>query len=341
MIDTNRSNRPSTILYQDVYGVASLMSKNDAEKIYNASRRSDVSLEMADILLEDYDHSTQILTANEAIWRRLNTISHYGITDGAILYLSFRSSSSSSSKSSHGEHNSLLNGGVESNVKRFPVNNGTKLNNNRFLQTTYNHDGSNVISETYGSSIANDNNDDNTEYHLYEQIPADRNSNRDTFYGYTGANNDDNNVYNLSQTSFTRMTPMINYNNYESSQQRYEPYVYQRPPSTLRSEEMYGIGNVRTVGNTSLTYQTVSNSMLNNSPFSPNHSRLLLQPNQSLSSYRLNSIANNRRSFARNVYDRLSLFVKRTSSKRQQRRINHTLHNNNKRMMANQRRFNF
>ncbi|KAH7644557.1 plexin-b [Dermatophagoides farinae] len=317
--NSNQQSSTTAVLYQDLYGVASLMSKNDADRIYNASRHSNISsLEMADILLDDYDHSTQILTANEAIWRRLNTISHY-------------------------------------------------VNNYRY------HHESNIISsgdgggvagnEIYDNSITNDDDDENTEFHLYEQIPADRNSNHDSsFYGYH-----QDNIYNLSsETSSTRMRPpmaaVINYGlsslqpQQQQQQQRYESYIYhQRSPSIFRPEEIYVTqnGNQRKAcgGNTLLTYQTLTNSTPNSSTlFTPNHqSRLLLQPKNQLlssstSSYRLNSTTiinnqhhrNNRRSFARNVYDRLSLFMKRTSTpKRQQRRINHTLHNNQRLLMAN------
>lgn len=95
---TNSQHHNYTI--QDIYGVASMMSKADADKIYNASRRSDASLlmggggggclEVAQLPLADYDASTQMLTANEATWRRLNTLSHYAVPDGAQLVLSLR-----------------------------------------------------------------------------------------------------------------------------------------------------------------------------------------------------------------------------------------------------------
>nr|XP_046918711.1 plexin-B-like [Dermatophagoides farinae] len=370
--NSNQQSSTTAVLYQDLYGVASLMSKNDADRIYNASRHSNISsLEMADILLDDYDHSTQILTANEAIWRRLNTISHYGITDGAILYLSIRPTKSSSLSLSP---SSLYSGNINTttatnttatNMKR--SNNNNPLNNYRY------HHESNIISsgdgggvagnEIYDNSITNDDDDENTEFHLYEQIPADRNSNHDSsFYGYH-----QDNIYNLSsETSSTRMRPpmaaVINYGlsslqpQQQQQQQRYESYIYhQRSPSIFRPEEIYVTqnGNQRKAcgGNTLLTYQTLTNSTPNSSTlFTPNHqSRLLLQPKNQLlssstSSYRLNSTTiinnqhhrNNRRSFARNVYDRLSLFMKRTSTpKRQQRRINHTLHNNQRLLMAN------
>ena len=395
--NSNQQSSTTTVLYQDLYGVAALMSKNDADRIYNASRHSNISsLEMADILLDDYDHSTQILTANEAIWRRLNTISHYGITDGAILYLSIRPTKSSSLSLSP---SSLYSGNINTTTATNTTATNMKRSNNNNprksiqidsqvqpppppppppqLQTTVNnyryHHESNIISsgdgggvagnEIYDNSITNDDDDENTEFHLYEQIPADRNSNHDSsFYGYH-----QDNIYNLSsETSSTRMRPpmaaVINYGSsslqpqQQQQQQRYESYIYhQRSPSIFRPEEIYVTqnGNQRKAcgGNTLLTYQTLTNSTPNSSTlFTPNHqSRLLLQPKNQLlssstSSYRLNSTTiinnqhhrNNRRSFARNVYDRLSLFMKRTSTpKRQQRRINHTLHNNQRLLMAN------
>ncbi|KAH9425398.1 hypothetical protein DERP_006006 [Dermatophagoides pteronyssinus] len=332
----------SSITYQDVYGVASLMSKTDADKIYNASRRSDtISLEMTDILLDDYDHSTQILTANETIWRRLNTISHYGIMDGAIFYLCLRSSSSLLSSSASPttttstKSSSSYNG--DENVKHVNnpiVNNQSKY---RYQSNIYNQDQiiSNNIHGGNGGDIYNGNNsianDDNTEFHLYEQIPADRNWNSnhnhqdsslyDSGNGGTITNDNNNFIYNnnsqISSSSSLRRrqlpatSMMINYNHYnELPQQQYEPYIYQqqqRPLSSIfhnNQDEIYGLANH-------------TNQSFINQP-----TKLLLQTNNqsSSSTYRLNSITMNNRSFARNTY-KSSYF---------------TLHNNNNRILTNQ-----
>ncbi|KAH9389494.1 hypothetical protein TYRP_023238, partial [Tyrophagus putrescentiae] len=103
----SNSHPPSSSHYtiQDIYGVASMMSKADADKIYNASRRSDTAsllllgssnCEVTELPLEDHDASTQMLMTSMvasdeagagAAWRRLNTLSHYGVGDGAQLVL--------------------------------------------------------------------------------------------------------------------------------------------------------------------------------------------------------------------------------------------------------------
>lgn len=341
-------------LLQDVYVTASLISnKNDhLDKIYNASRRSDVSMEMTDVLLEDYDHSTQILTANEAVWRRLNTITHYGIADGSVFFLCLRQSpqipvSNQPPSSYYGDQSSLLYGGgggkrstggyaesVTSSTRATNKMAGDEifmarmhidypppsLSSSTFMNR-YGTNGNPSGGDIYDSEINDDEDRNEANYHLYESIPAIHSSIANDGSNYPmirepiyGGSIGMEALYNLSNASSVQRS-RSNYGQYNSStpQQRYftneshiapqsyEAYMYTRAANMSKQKEiLYGVGGKAT--NTPTHFQT------NSATLSPNNysQRLLLQtPN-----YRIGT--NSRRSFARNVYDRLSLFVKGT-----------------------------
>lgn len=359
-ISSNSSSVVSTAaatasLLQDVYVAASLISaKNDPlEKIYNASRRSDVSMEMTDMLLEDYDHSTQILTANEAIWRRLNTISHYGITDGAILFLCLRPPAGTPAHNPaafYGDQASLLYGAggpvtgkrsvcamysdsVSPRVvsKLVPEDQFRPAVSTPYVVNRYQFQGSHPGGETYEDEVDEEDDRMDANYHLYESIPAVLNSAatqeaalypmmRETIYGPSSGLE---NVYNLSNASSAHTRPKSNqYGQYNpggstarysicdqmQAQQSYD--FYNRATPSSRQEELYGVNCTRS-GNNSLLYQATGSVSASGAvaALSPNnYSQRLLMQTSTNSPMRMRN--NPRRSFARNVYDRLSLFVK-------------------------------
>ncbi|KAJ6216027.1 hypothetical protein RDWZM_010527 [Blomia tropicalis] len=347
--DVQRAVAAALYTIQDIYSVAGMMSKADADRIYNASRRSDLSLmEMTDIILDDYDHSTQILTANEAIWRRLNTISHYGIADGASLILCARDCAQirSGSRLMESAQNPTTNDGGKATTTATTTaatattttTNSIRFNLNETLPQPPNDD---------------DQTDpmDESNYHLYESIPAmygtmgnngngrDRSSSSSLLYGnnynypniITGTNQES--VYNLSTASSNggkrnyygipsnRSTIYGRTNSNQQQQQHeqdqtygsspYRPSIYS-PCATLSPN----YSQTRLLRNQSLLNSTNSSRMMkggnNGTIVGPAH---YLMMNTSSSGV-VNTTNRTRRSLARNFYERLSSLVRTRRSTR-------------------------
>lgn len=321
-VPSNYSKHSGSFI-QDIYGVASMMSKSDADKIYNASRRSDISTDMIVNYqaLDDFDQSTQILTANESVWRRLNTISHYGIQDGSILMLCHRFSKSPLLSSSSTTTTVQRLGSESNRLKRMTATNQASAAASQLPPLPH---ATNIgQSKQFQSSISIDSNQQqqfsdnlycdktNIESHVYESIPSDRNypdnsSSRDSIYGTSaltafGSNLAIENVYNLSQTS---SVPKINrYNYYQLMQQQQQQQQQNQKLNDCSFSPQNNLSQRWLLGSSST--QPASGVK----GFATNHAYLDQRRQQS-------DFGPTRSSFALNVYDRLSLLVKGRSKNR-------------------------
>ncbi len=223
-INNSSSNHPpssSHYTIQDIYGVASMMSKADADKIYNASRRSDTAsllllgsnnCEVTELPLEDHDASTQMLMTSMvasdeagagAAWRRLNTLSHYGVGDGAQLVLCLKVLEQNHSKTLD-QRSSSARYPKQNNLLPPPPAPALPISSQNLKYNGHDHD--------HEDNIDDDDDDDRDHedqcsemngsggehtYHLYESIPA--------MYGRSGpgahSGQQQDSLYNLSNAT--------------------------------------------------------------------------------------------------------------------------------------------
>lgn len=275
-INNSSSNHPpssSHYTIQDIYGVASMMSKADADKIYNASRRSDTAslllgssnCEVTELPLEDHDASTQMLmtsmVANDeagagAAWRRLNTLSHYGVGDGAQLVLCLKVPEQNHSKTLD-QRSSSARYPKQNNLLPPPPAPANPISSQELKYNGHDHD--------HEDNIDDDDDDDDRDhedqcsemngsggehtYHLYESIPA--------MYGKSGlgahSGQHQESLYNLSNATSSSSNGARQGAAYQQQQQRnndghllsnYYHLGAQNGGSTLNRSTIYGPGSV-------------------------------------------------------------------------------------------------